>query len=264
MEDQMQTSRFERKYMLTEKQAALVREFLKCRMVLDDFSVGKVDGNYPVHSLYLDSDRLHTYWATIQMEKTRFKLRVRYYDDNPKSPVFFEVKRRVNECILKQRGVVKRSSAPGILSGQFPTMDDLVSPNPKHLAAVQNFCHLMLKLHAVPKIHIAYEREAWLSPGNNTLRITFDKYVRGEERFEPKFVTQMEHPVYPFGKFWVLELKYTNRFPTWLTDLMCQMNLQQTGAAKYCGSIINILDDSMRAHYFQDGGFASTQFAKYV
>lgn len=262
MEDQMQTSRFERKYMINERQADLIREFLRCRMVLDDFSIGKDNYNYPVHSLYLDSDRLHTYWATIQMEKTRFKLRVRYYDDDPASPVFFEIKRRVNECILKQRGVVKRSSARGILAGQFPTMDDLISRNPKHLAAVQNFCHLMLKLHAVPKMHIAYEREAWLSPGNNSLRITFDKFVRGEERFNPDFVTRMEHPVYPFEKLWVLELKYTNRFPVWLTDMIRQMDLTQSGAAKYCGSIINIMGDTMRARNFQDAGFASSHFLK--
>lgn len=263
MEDQMQTSRFERKYMINEKQAALIREFIRCHMVLDDFSVGKPDGNYPVHSLYLDSDRLQTYWATIQMEKTRFKLRVRYYDETPTSPVFFEIKRRVNECILKQRGVVKREAAVGILAGQFPDMSCMVSGNPKHLVAVQNFCHLMLRMHATPKVHVAYEREAWLSPGNNSLRITFDKYVRGEERLEPAFITHMAHPVYPFVKLWVLEVKYTNRFPMWLGEMIRQLDMLQTGAAKYCGCINNIMEDEKRTKQMRAEGIPSAHFEKY-
>src|ERR1017187_9594576 len=52
-----------------------------------------------VHSLYLDSDRLTTYWATVHCEMERFKLRLRYYDEDPNTPLFFELKRRVNDCV---------------------------------------------------------------------------------------------------------------------------------------------------------------------
>ena len=240
MEDQMQTSRFERKLIITEKTAAVVREYIRGYMVLDEFSEGKHDLNYPVHSIYLDSDHLATYWATVQTEKTRFKLRVRYYDENPESPVFFEIKRRVGECILKQRGAVHRWATPSLISGQFPEPSCMISKNPKHFVAVQSFCRLMTDLRASPKMHIAYEREAWLNPGNNSLRITFDKYIRGEQRLETKFVTSMADPVSPFLGRWVLELKYTNRFPNWLGDVIRHLNLTQTGASKYCGSISSV------------------------
>src|ERR1051326_3233907 len=115
MEDQLQRQRFERKYFISEKQAGHIREFLKRYLVPDEFSASRPDLFYPVHSLYLDSSELTTYWATVHCEKKRFKLRVRFYDSRPESPLFFEIKRRENECVLKQRGAVHRTSGARLL-----------------------------------------------------------------------------------------------------------------------------------------------------
>src|ERR1044071_5230582 len=103
-QDRMQQQRFEQKYLLTEEAALNVREFVRCYLELDENGVGKPNCSYPVHSLYLDSDLLETYWATINGDKNRYKLRLRFYNDSPATPVFFEIKRRVNNCIMKQRG----------------------------------------------------------------------------------------------------------------------------------------------------------------
>ena len=123
MEEQLQHQRFERKYFITERQAIQIREFIKGYLVPDKFSENCPDYAYPVHSLYLDSSELMTYWATVHCEKRRFKLRVRFYDEKPESPLFFEVKRRENECILKQRGVVHRGAAASLLAGSVPAAD---------------------------------------------------------------------------------------------------------------------------------------------
>jgi hypothetical protein len=61
-----------------------------------------------VHSVYL-IPQLATHQAVINGTKNRFKLRLRYYDDRPNTPVFFEVKTR-GQCILKQRCGVKRDA----------------------------------------------------------------------------------------------------------------------------------------------------------
>src|SRR5262245_12524989 len=115
MEEQLQHQRFERKYFISERQAAGIREFAKLHLVPDKFSEGKPDYSYEVHSIYLDSADLLTYWATVHCEKKRFKLRVRYYDDFH-SPLFFEIKRRENECVLKQRAVVHRQAGAELLA----------------------------------------------------------------------------------------------------------------------------------------------------
>jgi len=237
MIDRMQAQRFERKYFISGPQVAPLREFISGYLELDEFSQGREDHSYPVHSLYLDSAELLTYWATVHCEKKRFKLRVRYYDDKPESPLFFEIKRRENECILKQRGMVHRSAGALLLAGQLPAPEFLVSDKPQHLAALQRFCYLMQRLNAGPLVHVAYLREAWVSPHGNSVRVTIDRAVRGEPRREAVFRTEMNHPVFPFGKQLVLELKFTDRFPDWFADLVRHFNLLQTGAPKYCGSV---------------------------
>ena len=241
MSAELQAQRFERKYFVSPRQAALIREFVRAYLVPDEHSETAPDLSYPVHSIYLDNDQLATYYATVHCEKTRFKLRVRFYDDQPDSPVFFEIKRRVGDCILKQRGAVRRSAAPLIVAGYLPEPDHLLSTKPSHLGAVQKFSYLMQMLGARPKMHIAYEREAWVSAEGNSVRVTLDKNVRGEPRKEVRFSTLLDRPVFPFREGpvdqTVLEIKFTNRFPGWLADMVRHFNLVASGAPKYCGSL---------------------------
>src|ERR1044072_2759838 len=196
MDDQLQRQRFERKYFISAKQAEHIREFLRQHLVPDEFSATKPDLFYPVHSLYLDSSELTTYWATVHCEKKRFKLRVRFYDSNPESPLFFEIKRRENECVLKQRGAVHSRAGALLLVGQFPGPEHLITQKPVHLAALQRFCHLLQRLRARPMVHVAYWREAWVSPQGNSVRVTIDRGVCGEPQHEAVFATQMHRPVF--------------------------------------------------------------------
>src|SRR5215213_4239050 len=161
--DKMQASRFEQKYIVTEEQALQVRDFVRSYLELDENGVGKPNYSYPVHSLYLDSDDLKLYWGTINGDKNRFKLRIRFYNNNPETPVFFEIKRRMNNCILKQRGGVRQDSVGLLLSGHLPEPQHLVSKSPNQLVAIQRFCNLMGQVHAKPRVHIAYMREAYVS-----------------------------------------------------------------------------------------------------
>ena len=107
----MQLQRWELKYIIPEDTALAVARFVSSYTVLDDYGVGKPHNSYPIHSLYLDSEALTIYWHTINGNKNRFKLRLRFYDNDPESPVFFEIKRRMNNAILKQRGGVRRRLA---------------------------------------------------------------------------------------------------------------------------------------------------------
>src|SRR6266850_4641701 len=150
--DRMQQQRFELKYLIAEEEALRVRDFVRCHLDMDEYSVGKPNYSYPVHSLYLDSDDLKIYWATINGDKNRYKLRLRYYSTNPDAPVFFEIKRRMNNCILKQRGGVRQDCVPLLLSGHLPDPGYLVSKSPNQLVATQRFCHLMGEVHAKPKV----------------------------------------------------------------------------------------------------------------
>src|SRR5262245_36668235 len=101
--DKMQASRFEQKYIILEETVLQVWDFVRSYLELDENGVGKLNYSYLVHSLYLDYEDLKLYWTTINGDKNRFKLRLRFYNNNPDTPVFFEIKRRMNNCIMKQR-----------------------------------------------------------------------------------------------------------------------------------------------------------------
>jgi SPX domain protein involved in polyphosphate accumulation len=234
--DRMQKQRFELKYLISEETALKVREFVQSYLDFDEYSVGKPNYSYPVHSVYLDSDDLRTYWDTINGNKNRFKLRLRYYSTHAEAPVFFEIKRRMNSCILKQRGGVRQDAVKLLLDGHFPLPEHLVSKNPNHYVALQRFCELTSILRAKPKVHIGYMREAYVSD-DDTVRVTLDRGVMAEPNLTHVLTTQMEHPTRSFCLYVILELKFTNRFPDWFKELVRVFNVMQCGAAKYVESI---------------------------
>ena len=236
----MQRQRFEQKYMLNENQAIALRPFLLSHMELDENGVGKPNFSYPVHSLYLDSSTLVTFWTTINGDKNRYKLRLRFYNDQPSSPVFFEIKRRVNNCILKQRAGVRKEAVSSVLAGQLPGPNQLLRDDPKSLVAIQNFVRLANDLQARPLAHVAYLREAYVDPRNDNVRVTLDRAVRTEARSEARFQTTMQSPSLPFGNRVILEIKFTDRFPEWCRHVVEHFELMQCGAAKYCEGLAGL------------------------
>jgi SPX domain protein involved in polyphosphate accumulation len=244
----LQQQRFELKYLIDERIAHRIRDFVSSYLELDDYAVGRPNFSYPVHSLYLDSDGLKTHQDTINGTKNRFKLRLRYYGDKPNTPVFFEVKARVDNCILKQRCGVKREAVPLLVAGQLPTPDQLFSKEPRHLIALQRFNQLLLQIDARPKAHNNYLREAWVSAQDNSIRVTFDRNIRIEPYFKAHAVVEMMNPIQVFPEFTVLELKFTTRYPNWFKELVRAFNLMQFASAKYSEGIV-ILGESR----FHDG-----------
>ena len=234
--DRMQKQRFELKYLISEHKALLVRDFVRSYLDFDEYSVGKPNYSYPVHSLYVDSDDLKLYWSTINGEKNRYKLRLRYYSTHLDSPVFFEIKRRMNNCIMKQRGGVRQECVPLLLKGQLPQAEHLVSRAPNQLVSLQNFCQLALQLHAKPKVHVFYMREAYVSD-DDQVRVTLDRKVYGEANLGYSIKTEMENPHLSFTNEVILELKFTNRFPDWFREMVRVFGVMQCGAAKYVESI---------------------------
>lgn len=228
--NQMQTSRTELKYVINEELALQVRDFARRHLVLDEHSVGKPNFSYPVHSLYLDSDTLLTYWNTINGDRNRFKLRIRFYDEAPETPVFLEVKRRVNDSIKKQRAGLRRDVVRRILAGQLP---DTANSDPKHAFAMHEFIRLMQQAQARPKLHVAYQREAYMPREDNSARLTLDRNVRSEPDPAARLSTRMRNPRITWGRAVILELKFTNRFPDCFGELVQRFKLKPTGAAKY-------------------------------
>lgn len=237
-EDRMQLSRLELKYQISEEVALAVREFIASYLEIDEFGATRPNLSYPVHSLYLDSPGLKTYRDTINGNKNRYKLRLRFYENRPEAPVYFEIKRRMNNAILKQRGAVRREAVSAVLGGQLPEPSELPSPNPRALGGIQRFHALMTEIQARPTVHIFYQREAWISPRDNSVRVTLDRNVLFEPDATTRLETRMHNPLVVFGRRVILELKFTGRFPEWWRELVRVFGLAQSSAAKYADGIV--------------------------
>lgn len=237
-EDRMQMQRLELKYQISEETAVCVRDYISSYLELDEFGATRPDYSYPVHSLYLDSPTLATFRHTINGNKNRFKLRIRFYDHRPGAPVYFEIKRRMNSAILKQRGAVRREAVDRLLGGQLPEPSEIASSNPKHLTGLQTFLMRITELQAGPIAHVAYLREAWMSPRDNSVRVTMDRQVRFEPDPTTRLCTAMTDPIHVFENRVILELKFTGRFPDWWKELVRVFHLTQSSAAKYADGIV--------------------------
>ncbi len=236
--DRLQTKRFEIKYQIDDRTAHAIRRVLRSQLEPDDFGASRDLPVYSVHSLYLDSPDFSLCRATFNGDRNRFKLRVRYYSDDPAAPVYLEIKRREDRCIRKQRALVRREVLPGLLAGEFPGLVHLVHPSARAIADLEAFCGLARRLGAGPSAHVAYEREAWLSTGHNSVRVTFDRVVRCEATSALRFETTFREPTEVFPGQVILEIKFTDRFPGWLNQLVSRHSLRQCGAAKYADGLV--------------------------
>ena len=232
MKDLVQQQRFEIKYRINEEIASRVRDFIRGFLKPDEFSRGQ-NRAYPVFSLYLDSEDLKLYSSTINGDMNRFKLRLRYYEETETAPVFFEIKRRVNNTILKKRASVKREVVEALLLGEYPRLHHLTKPDGKQLVNLQEFMTQVRRIHAKPRTLVTYLREAWMSHADNSVRVTFDRGVHAAHESRAPWGADFADAVRVFEEHVIMEFKYTDRMPRWGAEMIQCFGLVQTGAAKY-------------------------------
>lgn len=240
IDSKLQKQRFEFKYLTNETKSFGIRHFVESYLDLDSFGATQPHRSYPVHSIYLDSHGLRTYIDTINGNRNRYKLRVRYYENGGNSPAYLEIKRRFDKVIAKKRAVVHRDAVEPLIAGAAPSMDHLVSPSPDQFEALRYFCEIRYKLDAKPKTHVSYLREAYEKEGSNSVRVTFDREVFSEVTSEISFRTNLQNPVSVFGSQVILELKFSDRYPEWFQSVVESFNLTQGSAAKYVDGLVKL------------------------
>lgn len=229
------------KYVVREAAAFQIREIVRHYLDSDEFA-DSTQGTlgYLVQSVYLDNPALQLYRQTIRGIRNRFKLRVRVYDDT--GPAFLEVKRRENVAVVKYRAKVTRAAAVAVIHGQKPQRDWLVNSRSDHeYDNMRYFCEQRDEIGAYPAATVAYRRDAFASPSGDA-RVTFDRELRGSLAPSDRPLLLTPEAWFPTLNGVVLELKYTDRVPGWMTSLVRQFQLSQVSVPKYVHCI-----DTMRA-----------------
>ncbi|MFW6153986.1 MAG: VTC domain-containing protein [Planctomycetota bacterium] len=229
----LQSSRFELKYLIDEPRARAIRDFARSYLAPDKHAPDTPTGDYLVNSLYLDNQDLALCRATLTGQRNRFKLRIRMYDDDPSSPVYFEIKRRDANVVLKRRAAVRREAVDRLLRTYHPRRTDLMTFTAEGFGALERFCELAAAIRGYAQAYVHYWREAYESTESNAVRLTFDRNLQaapfdgrlrippGRRRFAPRVAGV------------VLELKFTNRFPKWMRQMVRAFDLDRRSFAKY-------------------------------
>ena len=249
----LQSSRFEFKYVIPEALVRPLRDFARGYLVHDEHAKPKENWEYEVCSLYLDSPSLTLCRATMQGHKNRFKLRIRFYEHSPDSPAYFEIKRRDNDVILKRRAAVRREAVSSLLAGQWPKWSDLHNGNTDQFGALERFCALRDMIHAEGQAFVSYQREAYVTPENNTVRVTFDRQISGQPYGRNWSLFSSQEPVHPDIGGVVLEVKFTDRFPNWIGQMVQLFDLERRSMAKYVACIQTLRSHPTRYTLAQGG-----------
>lgn len=235
--------RFEIKYVIPESRVAEIRDFMTPYMRLDPFSARSKSTKYAISSLYLDTADRQLAGETKNGIKTRFKMRVRAYNDSPDTPIFCEVKHRDGDVISKTRVGIPRDSIQIVSSGR--TVD--ASMEDKDRRSLADFQTRVHRWNFTPAMVVRYNREAFESSFGAPVRITFDRHLR---RYPAQGWEVPVHNVSWTPVRWspdptslVLEVKFTGQPPRWVRQMIRSLEVRQTGHGKYVASV----DDANQA-----------------
>lgn len=211
--------RVELKYILTNEQTDYLKEQLVGHMEVDKY------GLTSIASLYYDTPNYRLIRTSIEKPKYKEKIRLRSYgiatDD---SPVFLELKRKVNGIVYKRR--IKTTL--NIASNFFENNDNLGvdSQIAKEITFFRDY-YKNLK----PACLIIYDRVAYKEP-EGKLRLTIDGNPRF--RFDNLNLTSSldGKSILPEGNT-ILEIKVQGAMPLWLSHILDKGNIRKGSISKY-------------------------------
>jgi SPX domain protein involved in polyphosphate accumulation len=231
--------RYEFKYIVKSSDVEQLRNAIMPFVEVDPFAALNNKHQYTVRSIYFDTPRFDFYYEKVEGIKNRKKVRLRGYNrDDGTNIVFFEIKRKYDIPIVKYRAPVKFEDAldmfkSRIINGQVITNENYPLGNENSV----RFFYQVFSKNLRPVVLIAYEREAYQSKFDDSVRVTFDKNLRCKSypTVEELFDEEKMSPALP-GKF-ILEVKFNDHFPAWLNPVIANFSLRKQSASKYVISL---------------------------
>lgn len=231
--------RYEFKYFVHNSKIDTLRNMILPFVKLDKYSSQMKDNHYTVRSIYFDTPDYDYYFEKIEGIKHRKKFRIRGYNSwEPNSTVFFEIKRKYEVPILKNRASASFDDICKLF--QSHCVEPYISNNDKFPEAVDNIKRFLFHFYNSslrPVVLVIYEREAYLGLYDQKIRITFDKNLRSvafpsiNELYSENRVrnTMRDH--------FILEVKFNDYYPSWMKPIVGILGLKRESASKYCMTI---------------------------
>jgi hypothetical protein len=202
---------------------------------LDKFAETSNNNEYTVRSIYFDSPSYDFYFEKVEGIKNRKKVRLRGYDEHSLTDkVFLEIKRKYDIPIVKFRAPIQYKEAMQVLKEKSLNGFEMANlHDKKKLDNTKRFFYQVFSKNLRPVVLVVYEREAYLSKFDKTVRVTFDKDLRGAAypALEGLYNDTSLLPV--MRDFFILEVKFNKSFPKWLAPILATHDLKRRAASKY-------------------------------
>lgn len=219
--------RYENKYVITDKKKDIILPALLQYMEFDKYCIG--DKDYPIYSLYFDTENNDVVRRSVQKPYYKEKLRLRSYKLNPNDDdtVFLEIKKKIGGIVNKRRVVLTYKQAVDFIKhNKIPQLSGIQKQ-------IMNEICYYVNLHPIQKsVLIHYDRTALFGKDDHSLRITFDRNLTSDNNSD---ILRTEH----YGKFIVepdtriMEIKISGATPLWLSDILTENKIYRSSFSKF-------------------------------
>lgn len=228
-------NRYEFKYIVDNVVAEKIQKKLANFIRLDNFAKKYKNQSYKVLSLYFDDNRYSAYHDKIDGLHTRQKFRLRCYsNDIHNTPVYLEMKGRINNFVVKKRtqvddeNIYKKSSFD--LTRNLANLY-LSNNNP----LFSRFMIFYNKKKINPVALVEYERKPYISKFDDSFRITFDSKLTTSQSYGLFEKKKRRYACLPNKS--IIEIKFERYFPLWFYGIIQEFNLQRVSISKICKSL---------------------------
>ncbi len=230
------TYKLEYKYLVPIKQLDALRRDIKPYVDYDPFADRQPEKEYTVRSIYLDTKTFKCYHEKIDGLKNRKKYRIRGYNNGEgESIVFLEIKRKDNSYIFKDRAKIYYRELINLFKSGNLKNKVLNGNGNNHNKAesAEKFLYHYYLNRLLPAVLVIYEREAFHSKFDSRLRITFDKNLRSSVSTSLNNLFLDENIKHSLPGYFILEVKFHQSPPDWLSRVIIKYDLQRSSVSKY-------------------------------
>ena len=188
---------------------------------------------YVVSSLYYDSAGLGSYYQKLAGERTRKKLRIRFYDAKltPETKVFLEIKRKYDAVVLKDRVVLTQKDCYDLIKNNKKLK--LCLPE-NELETLNEFLWTKLYNGMMPQNMVIYKRKPLISKVDPNFRVTLDYDL---VTYLANWLSTKKEGIAVNPNGVVIEVKFNNVLPFWFHQIIQNYNLDRQPFSKYCNSL---------------------------
>ncbi len=216
--------RRELKYIVKSSDLAILEQRMNTVMKLDK---NVFDGNaYNIRSIYFDNYYNEYFYDNEDGVNERLKIRMRIYNRSD-SIIKLEIKYKNNGVTKKEACCISRAVCDKLIRGEKLNITDCKNNKVLNKIYIEEHTKLLK-----PKVIVEYERRAYVDYIGN-VRITFDTNIRASKYIDRFFEEDIyAAPILETGAH-VLEVKYDELLPDYISGSIELNTLEQTAFSKY-------------------------------